>query len=125
MEPEKSAARVDLANLQKLSGGDKAFELKYMANFLNAVPEQLSRLETAMALRDGTLAYNILHRLKAQLKFYNIKAAVEELAAVEQKMGETRVINADVEKSINIIFKEITLACKEFETLKENTTKLL
>jgi hypothetical protein len=123
MEPGQTpfpGSRVDLANLKQLSGGDTAFEVKYITNFLNTVPLQLNRIETALVQDDGNLLYNTLHLLKAQLAFYGIKSAFAEIGIIEQKLHDSKEITELVKKSTNFIFKEITLACAEFETIKNN-----
>jgi hypothetical protein len=116
------ASRVDLTALKQLTGGDAAFELKYINNFLVSVPQQLIHIKTALALGDGRLLYSTFHLLKAQLAFFNITSALHELKSVERELHRNPTITEAIKKSTDFIFKEITLACDEFEKLKQSYT---
>ena len=122
---QNQTSKVDISALQKLTGGDAAFELKYINNFLVSVPQQLIHIKTALAQGDGKLLYSTLHMLKAQLAFYNITGALDELKMVEQQLHLNPEITEEVKKSAGFISKEITLACNEFEKLKLNYPKVL
>ena len=113
-------SRVDLTALKKLAGDDPAFELKYINNFLVSVPQQLIHIKSAMATGDGKLLYSAFHMLKAQLAFYNINEALDELKIAEQQLHLNPEITAIVKRSAEFILNEIILACDEFEKLKQN-----
>ena len=117
---QNQKSRVDLTALKQLTGGDAAFELKYINNFLVSVPQQLTHIKTALAQGDGKLLYSTLHLLKAQLAFFNIEEALNELKLVERQLHLNPEITLPVKKSSDFIFKEIILACNEFEKLKQN-----
>jgi hypothetical protein len=123
MDPNESLSsiRLDLSNLRKLSGGNTALELKYITNFINSAPVQLENIKIAVNRSDGKLLYSTLHLLKAQLHFYGIKSAFEETKNTEEKLRSNPEITGAIKKSADFIFKEITLACKEFEALKNNS----
>ena len=112
--------RIDLSGLRKLSGGDKAMELKYINNFLTSVPIQLKNIETALKQDDGNLLYNTFHLLKAQLQFYGIKDAYDEVRNAETLLQPERKINELIKKSTEFILNEITFACSEFEAVKNH-----
>jgi hypothetical protein len=125
MMEQNLTTRVDLKTLKKLAGGDAAFELKYINNFLVSVPQQLTHIKAALALGDGKLLYSTFHLLKAQLAFFSIDNALNELKRVELELHRNPEITEAVKKSSDFIFKEIIFACDEFEKLKQNYPEVL
>jgi hypothetical protein len=120
-----SGKRIDLSRLQALSGGDMAFELKYISSFLSLIQTELNRIETAVAQNDGKLLCETLHRIKPQLDFYRISGALNAVKNAENLLTEDYIISAGVQTMVDFIFKEIIFACAEFEIVKNNYGQLL
>ncbi len=55
---------IDVAYLQELSGGDRAYEVEMADQFLSALPEELGQLEAALAAGDRATASKVAHNMK-------------------------------------------------------------
>ena len=112
--------RIDLSGLVKLSGGDKAIELKYINNFLLSLPEQLNTIERALDEGDANILCSTLHLLKPQMQFYGLKDVFVEIKCAEEQLQQNKEISPAVREICDLIYKEIKFVCAEFELIKSN-----
>lgn len=75
--------RIDLAYLQKLSGGSKQFVRQYIQTFLSSVPVLLDELEEAFEAGNWNRIRETVHKLKQEFTYIGHEAAKELLNKIE------------------------------------------
>ena len=120
-EKDYPANQPDLTNLLKLSGGNKALELKYIDNFLSSLPNQVANMQQALAASDGRLLAGTLHLIKPQLQFYGLTSAFECAKETESLLIQNPEITLPVKKHVEFILKEIIFACAGFQEIKKSS----
>lgn len=110
----------DLTYLNDFSGGDKSFIKEMITLFVNSVPEELKKLQQAIAQQNWQEAYMILHPLKTNVNFMGINSIKDKVLKAEQLAK-----NKQETDSIPLLVEEISKVClAAIEELKQKLQQL-
>ena len=87
------ATLTDLTFLQSFTGGNKEKIVKYINLFLQACPEQLTKMKERLAERDYSGLRAAAHTLKPQVIYMGMKNAEELVKKIENMAGEERDVD--------------------------------
>ena len=84
---------IDLTFLQSFTGGNKEKIAKYIKLFLQACPEQLTRMQESLAAGDYPGLRALAHTLKPQVIYMGMKKGEEMIKRIESMAGEQRDVD--------------------------------
>ena len=73
----------DLAVLERMVNGDKEFMRQMIQMFLDKVPADADRLQTAKKTKDWESVGQISHKIKSSIKMMGIHSLLERIVAIE------------------------------------------
>ncbi len=96
----------NLDYLNELSGGDEAFIKDIVGTFVEEMPDNLSRIKTALANGDYATIRTVAHKIKPSMTFFGIAELENEIIELEQNaLYQTNLerIPNQVEKLVRIL----------------------
>jgi len=85
---------IDLAYMQEISGGSKEYERTVTAQFLEMVPADLEKMQTAWNEKDLATLHRLAHTMKTSISVMGLNSALEQvLDTIEFSNEEKEVAN--------------------------------
>jgi CheY-like chemotaxis protein/HPt (histidine-containing phosphotransfer) domain-containing protein/anti-sigma regulatory factor (Ser/Thr protein kinase) len=98
---KKSAAGsgqvTDLGFLAEFTEGDKGRMRKYVELYLKLLPDNLKKLEAALAMNDGEALVSVMHAMRPHLNYMGMKSSANLAADVEKEVKEGAAVDEVVE----------------------------
>lgn len=84
-QPKEIIQLYSLIELENISGGDESFIKSILVTFLESVPEQLSKLNSAIISSDFLTIRNVAHQMKPSIVLLHIEAAKPRIRNIEKE----------------------------------------
>lgn len=107
---------IDLEYLQTISKGDKVFEKNMIRSFSMQIPEELSKLKTAIEHEDYGKIYSVTHTMKSTVLYMGLQELAGLLEEIESE-SENKTGLANISNNFALIDSTCQLALKEAEEL--------
>lgn len=99
----KRVALLDLTYLTQISNGNKEFIDEILDLFVVQIPDELSRIEKAIAKKDFKVIQSVSHKLKSSVPMAGLDEKLSPLLSEMEELGETRTGLAEIKKAFNIV----------------------
>lgn len=112
-------ARINLAYLEEITGGDKAAMKMILQSFLDNSPKDIQKLKSAIASEDFPSTAQIAHKLKSNFQYIGDESSAKLLKQMQifaetsknaKRIGE---IMATIDQNYTNALAEVKTACKE------------
>lgn len=103
-----------LDRVKELAGGDEDFIKALAEAFLEEVPEDASRLKTAVAERDFYTTYQAAHKMKPTIDLFEL-GVLQDLIIV-QDWGKFEKKDEDVSVQLQIVLSAVEKATAEIKS---------
>jgi HPt (histidine-containing phosphotransfer) domain-containing protein len=87
--------------LESISGGDESFIKSILETFLESVPVQLSKINSAISAGDFLTLRNVAHQMKPSIDLLHIEAAKPRIRNIEKEAEETLPDRVRLETEFN------------------------
>jgi CheY-like chemotaxis protein len=80
----------DMTFLAEFTEGDSERMKKYIGLYLKLLPDNLSKMDAAIAANDNAALVSVIHAMRPHLNYMGMKEAAELAAAIENNVREER-----------------------------------
>ncbi len=104
---------INLDYLKELSGGNTAFELNMIDQFLKQVPEEIDTMQEAFDNRNYELMKEVAHNLKTSISFMGLSEKLDEYLSLVEDSGATKKNGPVIQENITKVNKICQQAFRE------------
>lgn len=101
IQPKEIIPLYSLRELESISGGDESFIKSILETFLESVPVQLSKINSAISAGDFLTLRNVAHQMKPSIDLLHIEAAKPRIRNIEKEAEETLPDRVRLETEFN------------------------
>jgi CheY-like chemotaxis protein/HPt (histidine-containing phosphotransfer) domain-containing protein len=116
---EEVASRINLDNLNAITGGKPEKVQRYINIFLKNIPTDLSQLQEEVGAEDYENAKKTAHKIKGNLGYMGVTSIQEHILYLEG-IDLENVNHDEIKSNLNTVEKEIVLILEELRTLNTN-----
>lgn len=104
----------NLSKIEELSGGDEDFIVSVIVLFVEEVPEDMGKIEEAIAAQDFKKVYQHAHKIKPNVDLVGLDNAFQHILEIEQSAKQENI--EEVKAHFAVIKADVELAITELKT---------
>ncbi|WP_258542419.1 tetratricopeptide repeat-containing hybrid sensor histidine kinase/response regulator [Parvicella tangerina] len=118
---EVNGSRINLENLEAITGGKPEKIERYIKIFLKNIPADLDKLKQEFDQEDYENIKKTAHKIKGNLAYMGVTSIQDNILYLEGLDTENINVN-EINSNLNMVEKEIVLILEELRTLNANPT---